>query len=410
MNTRLNQRRNIYVLMFAAFVDMLGYGMVFPLLPFYAVRLGANAQIVGWMVASFSIAQVAVAPLWGRLSDKWGRRPPLLIGLAGSAVAFLIFGFADAIWLLFLSRIAQGASGGTTGVKQAYVADAVPPEERAKALGWLSAATNTGVMIGPALGSLTWRLGPEVPGVIAAFLCLLNLLFAWRWLPESMGDPPSIKQAESAKPVGMSVVQMVWDTLRKPGSDTSQLIWIYATAMGAFSSMTAILGLYMLEVFHMDESNIGYIFVFFGAVSVIMRGAILGHLVSALGELRVMRAGSLALAVGLLTAPFQQGLVFFLLVMGLVPIGTALLFPSSTGLLTRRVAKLQIGQLLGVQQAVGGISRILGPIWAGAAFGYLGPPVPFFIAGIIVCFVFVLTTRVSPIPAAAGQRAEASGV
>lgn len=130
-----SETRKIWVLLFAAFVDMLGYAMVFPLLPFYAVRLGADAQVIGLMVASFSIAQVAVSPLWGRFSDRWGRRPTLLIGLAGSAVAFLIFGFATAIWLLFLSRIAQGAAGGQTGVMQAYIADSVAPEDRAKALG-----------------------------------------------------------------------------------------------------------------------------------------------------------------------------------------------------------------------------------------------------------------------------------
>jgi MFS family permease len=390
------EKRKIWVLLFAAFVDMLGYGMVFPLLPFYAVRLGADAQVVGWMVASFSIAQVAVSPLWGRFSDKWGRRPALLIGLGGAAVAFLIFGFATTVWLLFLSRIVQGASGATTSVKQAYVADAVKPEDRAKALGWLSAATNMGVMIGPALGSLSWRFGSEAPGVIAAGLCVVNLLFAWRWLPESKQEQTVSDRQKEAGHGKKSVRQMVWEALKNPNSDTAQLIWIYATAMMAFGSMTAILGLYLMEVFNIDESNIGYVFVYFGAVSVIMRGGILGRLVSALGELRVMRAGSVALTVGLLCMPFPRELWTLLLVMGLVPVGTALLFPATTGLLTRRGSKVQIGQLLGVQQAFGGFSRILGPIWAGVAFDYLGPPVPFMIAGAIVCIVVVLTTRVRP--------------
>jgi MFS family permease len=147
----------------------------------------------------------------------------------------------------------------------------------------------------------------------------------------------------------------------------------------------------------MDESNIGYIFVFFGALSVIMRGGVLGRLVSVLGEYRVMRAGAAAIAIGLLSVPLPRELLTFLIVMGLVPIGTALLFPSTTGLLTRRGSKPQIGQLLGVQQAFGGFSRIIGPILAGAAYRYLGPPVPFVIAGIIMCLVVVLTTRIRPI-------------
>lgn len=401
------ETRKMWVLLFAAFVDMLGYGMVFPLLPFYGVRLGADAQVIGWMVASFSIAQVAVAPLWGRFSDRFGRRPTLLIGLTGSAVAFLIFGFASAVWLLFLSRITQGSAGGQTGVMQAYVADSVPPQDRAKALGWLSAATNTGVMIGPALGSLSWRLGPEAPGVIAAALCLVNLGFAWRWLPESkLSEAVNAGNGreDTARLDGRrSVRAMVWETLRYPGADTSQLIWIYSIAMTAFSSMTAVLGLYLMEAFGLDESNIGYIFLFVGALSVIMRGGVLGRLVSALGEVRVMRAGAILLVVGLSALPLPRQLALTVLVMGLVPIGTALLFPSTTGLLTRRGSKPQLGQLMGVQQAFGGLSRIVGPIWAGAAFEYLGPPVPFYVAGAIVGVVAFLTTRVQALPQGVGD-------
>src|SRR3989304_3424762 len=142
--------RKLWVLMMAAFVDMVGYAMVFPLLPFYAVRLGGGGRGVGWLVAAFSIAQVTSAPLWGRFSDRWGRRPGLLIGLGGSAIAFLIFGFATTLWLLFVSRLAPGLGGGTSGVLQAHAGDSVRPEDRAKALGWLSAATSAGGVIGPA--------------------------------------------------------------------------------------------------------------------------------------------------------------------------------------------------------------------------------------------------------------------
>ena len=212
---------------------MLGYAMVFPLLPIYAVRMNADATVIGLMVASFSVAQVAAAPLWGRLSDKFGRRPALLVSLAGSATAFTIFAFADTIWMLFLSRIVQGAAGGTTGVMQAYVGDSVAPEERAKALGWLSAATNTGVMIGPAVGSLMWAYGSEVPGLLAASLCVLNLAFAWYLLPESRPEETGEKKARR------SIRSMFWETVRHPAREISELILIYAIAMTAFSSMTS---------------------------------------------------------------------------------------------------------------------------------------------------------------------------
>jgi MFS family permease len=372
--------RKLWVLLMAAFIDMMGYAMVFPLLPFYAVRLGGSAQVVGWMVASFSIAQVAAAPLWGRFSDRWGRRPGLLIGLAGSAVAFLIFGFATSIWLLVLSRLVQGASGGTTGVMQAYVGDSVPPEDRAKALGWLSAATSAGVMVGPALGSLSWQLGPEAPGVFAAGLCIVNLLFAWRWLPESrprdwelspeevearvLGETVAPDTAHSRAP--KSVTTMVWETIRYPRK----------------------------------EANIGYIFLFLGSISVTMRAGVLGHLVRALGEARVMRLGAVLLAIGLAAYPLPGRFPTLMLVMALVPIGTALLFPSTTGLLSRRGGKDQLGQLMGVQQAFGGVSRIVGPLWAGAAFQYVSPDAPFFAAGAVVAVAAVLASRLRPEPRA----------
>src|SRR5262249_30215317 len=140
---------------------------------------------VGLIISSFFVAQLISAPLWGRVSDHYGRRPALLIGLAASTAAFFVFGFANAIWLLFLSRVVQGLGGGTTRVLQAYVSDTVPPEDRARSLGWLSAGTNVGTMLGPVIGSLATYSGQQWPGILAACLCFINALCAWKWLPES---------------------------------------------------------------------------------------------------------------------------------------------------------------------------------------------------------------------------------
>src|SRR6059058_3019353 len=151
---------------------MVGLLMIIPLMPFYARELGGGALIVAILMGAFTAAQLLSAPLWGRFSDKYGRRPALLVGLSASCVAYVVFAFAGSIWLLLLSRIVQGAGGGTVGVIQAYVADSVEPDNRAKALGWLSAATNVGVAIGPAIGSAALRLGSRGPGLTAATLCL----------------------------------------------------------------------------------------------------------------------------------------------------------------------------------------------------------------------------------------------
>src|SRR6185295_4646661 len=183
MNSSKDQFRSLMVLIAVATVDMLGGAMVFPLIPFYALKFHASPTTIGMIIASFFVAQLVSAPIWGRVSDRYGRRPALLVSLSASAAAFWVFGFANSVWLLFLCRIVQGTGGGTTGVLQAYIADTVPAEDRARSLGWLSAGTNVGTMIGPAIGSLLVKKGQGAPALAAAILCALNLIFAWQWLP-----------------------------------------------------------------------------------------------------------------------------------------------------------------------------------------------------------------------------------
>src|SRR5216110_3031675 len=200
----------LFTLMATAFVDMVGLLMIIPLLPFYVKSLGGSGVdllgmhfgigiIIGFIVSAFTVAQLLSAPMWGRFSDRVGRRPTLLIALGAAGIAYLIFGFAHSLLLLFLSRIVQGAGGGTVGVIQAYVADSTDPKDRARALGWLSATTNLGVALGPVLGSFaiavgkrdlmpgpgTLELGRAAPGIFAAALCLLNIIFVARYLAES---------------------------------------------------------------------------------------------------------------------------------------------------------------------------------------------------------------------------------
>jgi MFS family permease len=379
-------RKSLWILMSVAFVDMLGFAMIFPLLPFYALRLGGQAWVVGPLVASFSIAQLASAPLWGRVSDRYGRRPVLLIGLSTAAAAYVIFGFATSILLLFASRIVQGAGGGTTGVVQAYVSDATDPAQRARGFGWLSASTSAGVMIGPAIGSLAAHLGPAAPGLVAAGLCLLNVVFAWRVLPESM------PKRELAPRTGIRTA--VLRVIRHPGAPQPRLIWIYAVGMGAFASLSAVLALYLKARFGITARTIGYVFVYLGALSVIMRALILGWLVDRFGETRVMRLGTAMLALGMVLVTIPRSIWSMALFLALVPIGTALLFPSVTALVSHLTDPKEFGQTLSVQQTFGGVARVVGPVWATPIFQVAGASVPFYIAAAIVGFTGLMTFRV----------------
>src|SRR5919199_91482 len=209
------------VLMLTAFVDMVGLLMIAPLLPFYAKTLGADATLLSIVVGAFSVAQLLSAPLWGRVSDRYGRKPALLIGLTASAVSYVVFAYASSIWVLLLSRIIQGAGGGTVGVIQAYVSDAVGPRDRAKGLAWLSTATNTGVTLGPLIGSMTSHMGQHAPGLLAAALCLAHILFVIRALRETH-DTQARPQAKRAR----APREAVWRVLRHPGEASSRLIWM----------------------------------------------------------------------------------------------------------------------------------------------------------------------------------------
>ncbi|GBD32777.1 MAG: tetracycline resistance MFS efflux pump [Gemmatimonadales bacterium] len=386
------------MLMATAFVDMVGGSMIFPLLPFYALKLNADPWLIGWMIAAFWIAQLASAPLWGRVSDRYGRRPALLAGLAASAAGFLVFAFAVEAWMLLLSRLVQGAGGGTTGVAQAYVGDAVEPKDRAKALGWLSAATSAGVMIGPAIGSLATTLGSAAPGLIAAGLCLLNVFYAWRWLPESAPHRrhnPGAKQADPSGP-RRPVRAVVWEVIASPRGDVPRLVWIYTMGMLGFMSMIGVLALYLERAFGVTEQTIGLFFVYTGALSVVMRAVILGKLVERFGETGVMRMGATLLALGLMGIPLPHTILGLAAVIALVPIGTALLFPATSALVTHRAPPWELGQVMGVQQAFGSVARVAGPIWATAAFQALGIDVPFYVSGAVVCLVLLLALRVKP--------------
>ncbi|MBX6365109.1 MAG: MFS transporter [Gemmatimonadetes bacterium] len=375
----------LVVLMITALVDMVGLLAVIPLLPFYATKFGADGFLVGLLISSFSIAQLVSAPMWGRISDRYGRRPALLAGLSASAIAYIVFGFANSLWLLFLSRLVQGAGGGTVGVVQAYVADATRPEDRAKALGWLSAATNVGVTIGPVIGSWTHHWGDAAPGLFAAALCVLNIGFAFRFLSES--------HTETARATGAKVTrsrEAVLRILTHSGEPASRLIWIYAVAMCAFQGMTAILALFLARRFGVTENNVGLFFAYVGGISVVTRAFILGWLVDRLGEARLSRLGLVLLALGLATIPLCHRIPTLALAVALVPLGTAFTFPCVTGLLSQVIAKHERGLYMGVQQTYGGAARVLGPVWAGFAWDRLGVGVPFWTGAALVASTLLL--------------------
>ncbi len=400
-------RGKLTVLMVTAFIDMVGLLMLMPILPFYAKEMGGGGFEVGLLVSSFAMAQLISAPMWGRFSDRYGRRPALMIGLGASAVAYVIFAFSTSLWLLFLSRIVQGAGGGTVGVIQAYVADTLEPDQRARGLGWLSAATNAGVALGPVLGSAASAISRATPGLIAAALCLLNMIFAWKYLDESrdMSDAGTRKEPRRTHAA-------VKHVLTNSGEPASRLIWIYAIAMGAFSAVTALLTLFMAARFDLTPKTIGFVFMYLGVISVLTRAFVLGPAVDRFGEAKLSRFGSALLAIGIAMLPFTGkladpaaflfshpsipaslvGLIPYLplaIPVALIPLGTAFTFPCVTSMLSRVVPSYERGLYMGVQQTFGGSARVLFPIGAGLAFDWI-IAVPFVISALLVAATILL--------------------
>jgi predicted MFS family arabinose efflux permease len=312
-----------------------------------------------------------------------------LIGLAALGIGYLIVGFANSKWMLLVARAVQGAGGGTTGVTQAYVADTVRPQDRARSLGWLSAGTNVGTMLGPAIGSFTVRWGQLWPCAIAAILCALNLAFAWRWLPES-------RKPNQAVPERKPVWHGVWHVLRHPERTASRLTLIYALGMFGQSVLSAVLALYLNSVFGVTEETIGYFFVYVGVFSVVLRSAFVGPMVDRLGETRAMKLGALSLILGFIGYPLAPSLWLLAVVIPLVPIGAALLFPATTALLSRTAGLADVGLAMGIAQTFAGLSRLVAPVTSTAVFEHVGKGAPFIFAAGMVGIGMILAARVEP--------------
>src|SRR5215208_1896358 len=372
----------LLVLFVTAFVDMVGLTMIVPLLPFYATELGASATVVGLLVSAFSVAQLAVAPVWGSFSDRYGRRPAILAGLLLTGSAYVIFAFAGSVLVLLLSRLVQGAGGGTIGVVQAYVADASPPEQRTKSLGWLSAVTSLGAVAGPAFGSVMIGVGGRAaPGLAAAALALLVAGFAARFLVEShqllMSGSHAIRSATSPR-------QAIGRVLSHWHEPASRLIWIYTIGIGAFYGTIQVVPLLLMNRLGVTEQNIGYFIMYLGGMGVVVRSLLLGRMLDLLGEARLSRLGLVLLAAGLGCTGLAAHGGMVLLGFTLMPLGTAFLFPCVTGLLCRVVPGSERGLYMGVQHTFGGFSRVAFPVAAGILMDHFGVGVPFWIAGLLV--------------------------
>jgi MFS family permease len=388
------RKAGLTILTATVLVDMIGFGIVLPLLPFYAESMGATPFAVTLIIATFSATQLLAAPIWGRVSDTRGRRPLLIAGLFASAVSYLIFALAGSLAVLLLSRVAAGAAGGTISVAQAYVADSTEGSKRAQGLGLIGAAAGLGVMLGPAIGGFFSQWGLGVPGLVAALLCATNGLAAVIFLPESRHFEGPARGAYDGRTrpgliEGFRV--LVGSMTRYP---MSLLLAVYYLAISSFGAMTSVLALYLERAFGMNATDMGVVFTMAGAVTVVVRGAAIGRIVRRLGEPMTVRIGCVFLTLSLLGIPLMPSRWWLGLFVPLFALSTGITFPSLASLVSRATDARSQGSILGGSQLVGGLGRVVGPIWAGLLFQHLSITSPFFVAAVFVVLGFLLSFRI----------------
>ena len=373
-------------LFLTVFLDLIGFGIVLPLLPSYGARYTSSAALIGALVATDSLLTFLLAPAWGRLSDRIGRRPVLLIGLAGSVLSYVIFGLAGSFLALVLSRVVSGATGATIHVAQAYLADVTPPERRSHAMGLIGAAFGLGFTIGPAIGGSASAYGDALPGLIAAAITGINLILAWLGLPET-----EVRRRPDYRPLPLH-----WARLGSPFGV------MFASTL-AFTAIYVSFPLYSQQVLGYERRSVSSFFVVIGLVTIVVQGRIVGRLAPRFGERRLVVAGAALMAAGFgAFVPLAGTTEGLLASIALLTAGFCLVGPSLAALMSRTTAAEEQGRALGMLQSVGAVARIVGPPAAGIAGQVAGPAAPFYAAAAAAAraaAVGLMQSAEDPVPA-----------
>ncbi len=347
-----------YVAIFlTCFIDILGFGIVIPVLPLYGQHFGATEVQIGWLVGIFSLMQFFFAPIWGKVSDRIGRKPVLLVGLLGTIAGYILMGLAQTVFVLFLARLISGVAGANISAAQAYLADISTPENRAKAMGLLGAAFGLGFVFGPALGGWAGAVfNYAAPMYIAAGLASVNWMFVFFCLPESLRPGSAAQRREKIFPHLFAHVQRTVYLRAVAG---------YFLVIVGFSMMTMLFALLVFFRFGLDVLHTGYILGGIGVLGVIIQGGLIGRLVKRFGEARLAFAGALLMSAGLGGLAFSRTLGEMLAAAAATGVGNSLLMPSLSALVSRSATAEWQGRALGVMQSSGSLARWTGPMIAG---------------------------------------------
>lgn len=405
-STQVPSHKKILTLVFlTVFLDLVGFGIIIPIQPFYAEKLGASPTVITLLGASFSLMQFLFGSFWGRLSDRIGRRPVMLLSIACSSIGYAIFGAAESLPILFLARMLAGFGSANIGAAQAIIADCTPPESRAKGMGLIGAAFGLGFIFGPAMGGFFGQIGLSVPAFVASGLGVINFIFAFTSLPETcpqkLGGTP---QNDFSHRPGFSF-KALKHAARHP--NVSQLFLIYFFYISAFSMMEQVLGLFIQSTWHpltagvewvargkQSAAQTAYVLIMVGVTATIVQGGLIGRLAKKFGERRLLITGSTFVGIALATTPLigQLGIYSLMLLWGVgLAIGSGLTNPSLSSLISQSVDKGEQGEALGMAQSISALGRVIGPSIAGVLFER-SVGLPFWLGSGIVFIAAIIAT------------------
>ncbi|MGZ7040667.1 MAG: MFS transporter [Thermoanaerobaculia bacterium] len=360
------RKASLIVLFLTVFIDLIGFGMVIPFLSFYAREYGASGVMVGAVVGVYSIMQFFFAPVWGRMSDRIGRRPVILISLTASCLGYLLFGFAHGLGLLFASRIIAGAGGANIGTAQAYIADSTTPENRAKGMGLIGAAFGMGFIMGPPLSGILSAVGIRhhlpgnlLPGLAAAALSLVALSIALFVLAESKKPDTTVR---SGLPPQFD--RRIWSEMAEHSLLASIMLTLFLTLLSVAGMETSVT-LHARDRFHFTQLDMAYFFLFMGVIVATIQGGLIGRLAKRFGEKTLVAIGAASFTIGLGMVPVVGTVSLLYVVAFFIAIGQGLSYPSLTSLVTKASPAKEHGSMLGLASGVGSLARFLGPILSG---------------------------------------------
>ena len=353
------------------FIDLLGFSLILPLLPYYAQTFHANGTVTGLLVASYALMQFFGAPFLGRLSDRFGRRPILLASIFGTFIGFLLLGFANALWMLFASRIIDGITGGNLSVAQAYISDVTDAKSRAKGLGMIGAAFGLGFIIGPVAGGLLSQWGYAVPAFAAAAISMINLVLVAFWLPESLSAEKRALIPSKQPAISLSAM---FNALQRPFTG-SLLISRFFFGL-AFAIFQTIFSLYALQRFNLTAVQTGYVLTYVGVLSVITQGFLVGRLTQRIREDNLIMVGMVVMALCMAGWALAPSLVALLIVMAPMSFAGGLLNTVLSSTLTKSVKPQEIGGILGVSSSIESLTRVFAPAIGGTLLSGLGAWAP----------------------------------